>query len=462
MANKLYEETYIQKAADAIRTKSHRTNKFTVAAFESEINSIPQNTCRINSPFALGYSNLDNAWEAVKAAMSYWNAKNSLSKYFDYQDGCGPLKMYRETGYAKLHNPDGYVVDGQDLSGYGVIDCSTFVGLVLRGISYMESPYYTSTATTIDPRTVMCLDKSWTEKYFELQDYKYDGQLVFPTYDYKTTNNKYRVLTASDIAQYYDKIGLFWYADDISITPRAGDICFFYKENENGALEYPTRFHGISHIGIMTDKDFYLNATSVNKDVQGIVRTAVSSRPPFAYARPYYGAFTDGSAEQLTLNKVDLIPDVWSGLKQGITNHANDSTFTLEGKELSFTGQGTNSEHSVLSSSCPLVLPAGTYKLSGVEWQSTLANATGNHSVWGLRVYTSSGDNIVNGKFWSSNGTVVHYTTDENSKNDTICDLGGGAEFTLTKETAITIKLFLNASKTFNNFKVTPKLIKIG
>lgn len=442
MANKLYEETDIQDTANAIRTKTHRTSKFTVGNFAKEIQAIPQNSHRINNPFTppeLGYTNFDNAWEALKTAISYWNAKNSGTETFDYNDGNGALKGSTS---AMLH----------DSNGNGIIDCSTFVGLVLRGLSYLESPYYNSSATTVDPRTVKCTNESWVEKYFDLQDNRYTGQLVFPTFKHKTNDNKYRVITASDMAQYYDKLGLFWYADNTTITPRAGDICFFIKENDDGTLKYPTRFHGISHVGFMTDNLYYLNATDYASSGD-LIRTAVGSRPPFAYARPYYGALTDGVTNSLTANKVDLLPDVWSNVKQGSTTGANNCQFTLSGKTLVINGTGTGAAHNLLHSNCPLMLPAGTYKLSGVV-NNTGGNTTTNHSYWGLRVYKWDGTGIA-GKTWTSNGATV------NNRNP-VWDIGGSAEFTLTEETGIIIDLYLSKNKTFSNFTVTPKLYKIG
>ena len=56
--------------ADAIRAKTHRTSKIIGYNFAAEIEGIPQNNYRISSPFtplALGTSNLDNAYAALKA-----------------------------------------------------------------------------------------------------------------------------------------------------------------------------------------------------------------------------------------------------------------------------------------------------------------------------------------------------------------------------------------------------------
>lgn len=444
MAKKLYEETHMGNIANTIRSKTHRTSGFTVSNFATEIESIPQNTQRINNPFtppSLGYSNLDNAYELLKIAMSYWNAKNSDTETFDYSDGNGALKGSTS---AKLH----------DSSGNAIIDCSTYVGLVLRGLSYLESPYNGSSATTIDPRTVVCSDKTWVENYFDAQENRYTGSLVFPTFSYQMNDGKYRVITASDMAQYYDKLGLLWYADDNTFTPQVGDICFFYKENDDGTLKYPTRFHGISHVGFMTDSNYYLNATDYASGGD-LIRTAVSTRPPFAYARPYYGALTDGATDSLTVNKVDLIPNVLAGIKQG-SSTTSGVTFNVNSKTITLSGTSTGGfKKDIISSSCPLYLPAGTYKLSGFVNNSGTNTVSATHSMWGFRVYNALTDSGITGTTTSSNGANT-------AERTPVWDVGAGAVFTLSEPTYIRIDLWLPGSKDCSTLSGTPVLYKIA
>lgn len=430
--------------ADAIRAKSHRTSKIFGYNMAAEIEGIPQNNYRITNPFtapALGYSNLDNAYEAVKCAMSYWNAKNSGSETFEYSDGNGPLKGATS---ATLH----------DSNGNAIIDCSTYIGLVLKGLSYLDSPYYNSSETTIDPRTVVGTDDTWVENYFDLQENRYTDLLVFPAFTHKTTDGYYRVLTASDMAQYYDKLGLFWYADENTLTPRVGDICFFYKENDDGTLKYPTRFHGISHVGIMTDSEHYLNATDYSSSGD-LIRTSVAARPPFAYARPYYGALTDGASDAISNNGVDLIPDVWADVAQG-SSTTNGVTFNLSGKSLTFSGLSSGGFRKyVIARSCPLYLPAGTYKLSGFVNNSGTNTVSATHSMWGHRVYDAETGNGITGITTSSNGA--------NTAERTPCwDVGAGAVFTLSKPTHIYIDLWLPGNRDCSTLSTNPVLYKIG
>lgn len=439
MSNKLYEEEYIQNAANAIRLKTHRDYNFCIDAFEDEIKSISQ-SIQINNPFTplvLGTSNLDNAYKALKAAMTYWNAKNSGTEVFNYSDGNGCLK-------------GGDSADLHDSSGNAIMDCSTYIGLVLRGIDYLKSPYYIYSANAIDPKIVICEEDSWAENYFDLQENRYEEEaLIFPAFAYKTNDGLYRILTASDIAQYYDSLGLFWYAEDNKLSPRVGDICFFYKESIAS-----TRFNKINHIGIMTDPDYYLNITDYSSS-GNLIRTSVSSRTPFAYARPYYGALTDGITDSLTPNLVDLIPNVISDLPQGSTTK-NGVTLTVNGKTITLSGTCSSGFTStIINDSCPLYLPPGTYKLSGFVNNTGTNTVSATHSMWGFRVYNAATGNGITGITTSSNGV--------NTATRTPCwDIGAGCTFTLDDWTYIYINLWLPGNKDCSSLSGTPVLYRIA
>lgn len=414
--------------ANAIRVKSHRTSTIVADNFAQEIKALPMYDYKISGPLPrLGQSNLDNAYEAVKAAITYWNAKKCGIETFAYSDGSGPLKG--DTS-ATLRNS----------GGQAVIDCSTFVGLVLRGIDYLSSPYYGTTATTCNPRDIKCkTGTTWAETYLDLQGARYAGPPTFPSYTHLTADNHYRVITASDIAQYYDSLGLLWYANDASMAPRVGDICFFYKESSDGSLTYPNRFHGISHVGIMTDPEHYLNATDY-PSAGNLIRTATSARPPFAYARPFYGALTTGTVDTLTTSGIDLVPDVWSDLAQGSTT-INGAAVTLNKKSFNITAKPSSGfARDIVSAACPLYLPAGTYHLSGVV-NNTGSNTRYQHSYFGVRVYDASSGNGITGITTTSSGQAASGQSATQTRTP-VWDIGGGAQFTLSTPTYIRLSFY--------------------
>lgn len=424
---------------NAIHARNLRGNSIPLNNIIEEIKCLPYNYDDLSIPLGRNISNIDNAYEAVKVAMTYWNSKYNDTEVYSYVDGSGLLKG--DTS-AELH----------DASGKAVMDCSTYIGLILRGIPYEESPFNNSTAMTIDPRTVVCFDKTWVERHFDLQANRFTTVPVFPTYEHKTSDDMYRVLTASDMCQYYDRMGLTWFANS-GIQPRVGDICFFYKEDTDGTLRHPNRFLGISHVGIMISPTHYLNMTDYENS-GNLILTAVSTRPPYMYARPLYGALVDGVKTELTPNKVDFIPSSWSSLRQGSTIGANNAQLVVEGKKLTITGKGTGTSHPIISPNCPLYLPKGTYRLAGVT-NNTGGNNTTNHSLFGVRVYNADTDEGITGKTFTSNGTIYNDRTP-------VWDIGGGAEFTLEKDTRIRIDAYFSASVTFNGLTVEPTLYKIA
>lgn len=431
--------------ANAIRVKSHRTSTIVADNFAQEISGLPIYTYQIANPLQhLGYSNLNNAYHAVKTAITYWNAKNSGNETFSYVDGSGPLKG--DTS-ATLRNS----------SGNAVIDCSTYIGLVLRGRGYLSSPYYGTTATTYNPRNITCLtgSQTWTEPYLDLQSNRYSGPPTFPWYTFKTNDGHYRAITASDIAQYYDSMGLFWYASEHRLTPQVGDLCFFYKENNNGTLTYPNRFLGISHIGIMTCPNYYLNATDYASS-GNLIRTSVSARAPFAYARPFYGALTDGSTATLSPNGINLIPDNWSGLGQG-SSSINGAAVTLHNKAFNITAKPSSGfARDIVSAACPLYLPAGTYHLSGVV-NNTGSNTRYQHSYFGVRVYNASNGNGIAGTTTTSSGQAASGQSVTQSRTP-VWDIGGGAQFTLSSPTYIRLSFYTSRA----NVACDPVLKKIS
>ena len=72
-----------------------------------------------------------HALQAVSVARSYWNARANGIKSFAYSHSTFL------SGGNPINNPQ----------GAGVIDCSTYMHLVLRGIRYQDSPYATGNAT---------------------------------------------------------------------------------------------------------------------------------------------------------------------------------------------------------------------------------------------------------------------------------------------------------------------------
>ena len=402
--------------ADAIRGKLWTSAQITATSFASAIGGIAPQLLARDTPRSVtpGGSNLSGAYNAVLAAMSYWNAKQSGSKAWAYSDGHGCLK-------------DGAV---NDSSGKGVMDCSTYMGLVLRGLDYLASPYgrFEAAGATCNPDTVVDNGEAWTEAYLDQQTRAEASNLG------KKLGDDYRALTAADVAAYYASYGLAWKWGEREA--RIGDLVFMNHVNDDGTLKYPNRWMGMSHIGIMCDASGYLNITDY-ASTGNLIRTNLSARQPIMCARPLYGGLTYGASDKLDgLIATNLLPRCWAGFKQG-TSTVNGLSVTCTGRALSFSGTPTsNINRNILHNSLPLLLPAGTYKLSGFVNGTGTNTVSAEHSLWGMRVFNADTGAGVAGTTTSSNGNNT-------AQRNPVWDIGGGCTFTLSAPTRVAVDLYL-------------------
>ena len=429
---------------DAIRAKTHRSEMILGANIQGEIASIQTGWPSIHTVAGVSpdSSNFDGAIEAVAAAMSFWNAKASGTIAFDYQDGYGPIKPTNSDGTGKLSNAN----------GAGVMDCSSYMGLVLRGMDYLSSPFaqITGANQSYRPQDITASTAAWAEQYFDMQPETAD--ITYTADKYKTGDGQCRIISASDMAAYYARMALTFWPGERDAKP--GDICFFYKALEDGSLKYPDRFMGISHVGMMINSEKFLNITEYPYSGNLIV-TSVDARPPYLYARPLYGATVNGAAAELTANGVDLIPAMWAGIPQGSSAY-NGVSFGLNGKALTIGGKASSGfAKNLISKSCPLHLLPGTYKLSGFVNGTGTNTVKATHSLWGLRVYNADTGEGIPGTTTSSNGANTADRTP-------VFDLGGGAVFTVTAPTNISIDMWLTSSRSVDNLSATPKLYRIS
>ena len=433
----------LQAITKAIREKTHRTQAILGENIAAEIGTIWDGVPNINTNGGVSpdSSNFDGAMAAVVAATTYWNAKASGTRAFAYQDGFGPMKPTNADGTGRL----------SDASGAGVMDCSSYTGFVLRGIGYLNSPFagITGPNQSYNPKNVHATSDAWAETYFDKQPTNAD--VAYTADKYKTSDGYLRIVTASDIAAYYGRMALTFFPGERDVKP--GDLCFFYKTNDDGTLVYPKRYFGISHVGLMISKDKFLNITSYPASGNLIV-TNVTARAPFMYARPLYGALENGARGDLSAGATDLIPDVWSGIPQG-NSTTNGLGFTLTGKKLSLSGQATSGiTKTLISKSCPVQLPPGAYKLSGFVNGTGTNTKNASHSMWGIRLYDADTGSGVTGTTTSSDGAST-------AERTPVWDVGGGARFTLTATTRIYINMWLTSSMALDGISANPTLYRV-
>lgn len=195
--------------------------------------------------------------QAVSVARSYWNAKMAQVVTYTYQGG---------------HS----VFEGEvsDRNKKAMIDCSTYMGLVLRGISFEDSPYRNISAIhqTCDAKKIKA-----RSALYPWADYELDKEQSFL---------KGKVRSAADIAKYMYFNGRC-FTDGSKAMP--GDLVFCAGKKADGSYQIKNCFQHVSHVGMIAEyseeMSFY-NATNYS----GVVlRTRISNRRDIVfYARPNY------------------------------------------------------------------------------------------------------------------------------------------------------------------------------
>lgn len=398
------------------------SDSFQLMNFTSQQNYYPDN------------QNLNIMYEVQRNAIELYNAGRGNWITWDYQDGNNPLKL-------KVTNA----------SKGCVIDCSGFVGMIMRGYGFFDSIYYSKRTTANATCTPNDTHKSGDTYQWDWDYQQHNEQLVYGSDSSLKLGNNWRVITAADMAAYFAYNCRLFKASEH--TPKQGDIAFFTKPND--------RFLDVSHVGLMLSPNYYLNATDTGT-TEGVIVTKSASRPPEYYARPNYYNWNQVNATSLD-STVNLFPKVYYNMKSSGSGGGVTYTCSNTGK-ITFSGTRTSaSTYSLISPWCPLVLPAGTYRLSGFVNGTGTNTTSATHSYWGMRVYgttdltvVGSGHSGIAGTTKSSNGA--------NSSSRTPCwDLGGGCEFTLTQTTAISIDLYCGRNNTnYSKISVQPSLVKIA
>lgn len=378
------QEKNLTKIADALRGRGHK-GQIKASEFASKINQLPrlEPYARHDLPWCGSAAN-----QAVAVARSYWDARVSGKRAFTYSGG--------DTFY---NTDESYPVN--DENGKGLIDCSTFIRLVLSGVDYLHSPYATGKREDGAPRKDLY---SWANEDLQANNVRYAAELA-----------EYFFLTGRVLDGFEDL--------------RPGDIIFHATP---GSIN--NRFMCISHVSIVAEYGYhtedgvaYYNVTS-DKNGYVVIRSSWGSRDDYVFAaRPNY----EPTRKYPTLDEsINLLTPPWynvPGTVKGCT-----MSVSADGKSMTAVGTPTGSaSFTLVSKSHPMYLLPGSYKLSGAPKRSDVNSGYS----WGL--------------------VVRHATTDV----DCGWDLGNGAEFTLEEITPVRVYIYISNKRNPDGYTWEPKLI---
>lgn len=391
-----------------------------------------------------------------KAMPRQFNAPEWLNEYY----GCLVADVARSYHLAKTNGTavfrysqsKGIMATSElltDEEGRCWLDCSSFVGLVLRGIEFKDTPYWKAKGEPFRHLSDYGLSKkviydlcqsskhTWANKYLDLQT------------DSSLRNigvcNHYSIRNAAQIAEYYYNNGkvLYDFKESPTTTPgglKPGDLIFWAKDGASDIQK--DRFRAISHIGIVardTAKYYQVTGYSDERVTDTVFYSAISTNLEFItmIIRPNYVPIKEEVPPFINLVSqyhFDSCQVGSSMTKYGVkfTPQA-ESGFTIERVEANTNG----ATFYIINDDDPIRLQKGTYKISGTP---VCESASTNPEVrdWGLAIKTMSGDNLA----W---------------------DKGTGVTFTITKDTKVYFYFYVGKSITTTEPLLSkPKLERIG
>jgi hypothetical protein len=390
----------LQQIANAIRASSGETEQIQAAIFYQKILQLKRYRWADSAPTYCE----PRALEAVDVAKSYWIARASGRK-FVYSGGATFLDG------APLNNA----------SGQGLIDCSTYIHLVMRGIPYQKSPYVNTSANATYNASDLATNTAYTWADDHIRSSHTLGGMV-----------RY----AADLAAYYWAAGRAF--TDASLR-KPGDLIFHSTHQNN-------RFMSISHVSIVSDDiDQFYNVTDLSKTV---VRTNYANRNAdiVFFARPDYERIPQQTYTFDPNHNYLAYPWIFGNSNtypSGVTATASESGVTT-----ACSGATAATVIPLVSSNYPLYLPAGTYQLSGTPPYSD-RRARVDYSYWGLRLYPTDGRTITS---QVKGYTSAKYSSDPVAVSQTqnhVWEKGYGATFSIAEPMSFYCNIYI--SKTPND-----------
>lgn len=407
----------LTQIANAIRSSSGETGQIQASLFYQKINQLKR--------YRWADSNLvycePKAMEAVYVARTYWIAR-AAGRSFVYSGGATFL--------------DGAVLNNS--SGEGQIDCSTFIHLVMRGITYDKSPYTNTAANATYAASNLSTNTSYTWADDHIRNSSTLGGMV-----------RY----AADLAAYYWTAGRV-YTDASQRKP--GDLIFHSTEQND-------RFMSITHVSIVSeDVDAYYNVTNLDNTV---VRTAYENRNAdiVFFARPDYERIAD---KTYTFDpNFNYLAYPWICGNSKTYGSGVKITATESGLTTSCSGATAATQIDLVSSAYPLYLPSGSYKLTGTPaYQDRRARV--DYSYWGIRIYPLDGRIIQSSLigYTSADYSANPPTSGAIQKQNVVWEKGYGADFTIGSPMSFYASIYISKTPTSTAYNTTdlwtPKLVR--
>lgn len=420
-----------KEIADAIRIKTRNTNEVKANDFASEIMSIDRLTPMTEHSSELSCGYYGN--RAAKIAATYLLAR-ALGKDSFYYDQSTNIFASNTSLTKKVRNAD----------GVGQIDCSTFVSLVLRGITYEKSPYakHKGANATWTPSTELSTMYGTDGWEFRTIDEQPAG--VFNNIGISGHST---IKSAADLGEFFYKYGYILFdaksdgamtsakATDIQSKLKPGDLLFWSKPAATDTQK--KRFRSISHIAIVSETTTHFIEVTSGSLVVVYDDFETNYENISLICRPDY---RPRKSEEKTPIGINLLQYPWAyGALTTVTS--NGMTFTVTSKDtIHISGTNTAQIFRRLkgneNTGTYLTLSPGTYKLSGMSNVGITSTAAA------LQIRKADGTDF-----------------DEKIR----CYTGNDATFTLSSSTDIIVVLYISENGGVGytlDCDITPTLVR--
>lgn len=423
------------RIANAIRYVNGKDERMNATDFPKHIRDIKSGVGLMRNIRKQDYYNYIYGIQASNVAKSYYNAR----------------KLGVEFKYTQSHSclTDGVLTDE---NGYCLFDCSTFIGLVLRGIEFKDSPYYhvygqpnrTLGSLNVDldfiPNLAKRSEYDWAFTSFDKQ--KGDDFNNLKVHGYRSLR------TASHLAEYFYQCGQVLYENPSSVPYDLlpGDLVFWAKPN--ASEEQKKSFRSISHVGIIgRDANTVIHVTGY-EDVKGdtvfYAKLINNADNISLIIRPNYCK----GFKEVPLN-TNIIPNNYFSENitiedlEKIENNIVIKQLLEGGFSISRDTVGDkNNYYWLVAESYNLELSKGKYYLSGCGVCPSASDDTTVRD-FGLLIYDVE------------TGLPI-----ENVTGAEVIDKGEGDHFEISETTKVKICLYTNSTLLFDEIKIKPTLIR--
>jgi hypothetical protein len=402
-------------------------------------------------------------YAAVNTAASYYFARATGLDSFVYSNA------------SLFSDDDGYNdADGaadrwvRNADGKARMDCSTYMGLALRGIPYEKSPF----ATHTEPMDKWIPSEELPDMYgTEGWEFRLLDKQPYDVYSGIGINGYSTIRFAADFAEFFYKYGYVVYDSQVDGSPTTdlvnllepGDLLFWSDLSEGDGRA--ASFRGVTHIGMVAQNTSKYYEVVNTSNVVNYDNFSDDYSKLVLICRPNYNV--NGDRNGFNVNLLSY-PWVYSTARLYSVNGLDIEASDIHTLEIHGTATATTSLRLIGNDNggACLQLAPGTYRLSGLDGSAYQSTS------FALQVRYANGNDIYVKPDGMTSPVPIYVDADGNETTESTGNTlitstiraydGHHAEFTFSEETAVQIRLYIGEGVSPKADKYTLSLVRIA